>query len=121
LPAFCASAVDLSREVADEKMLAEAGEPYIFRAPAGGADNARLTARRRAKCAASCRSKAAADRVASRGGDGGRRFNDGAEDHAMPLRAHFRPPLDDIASWEGLHGQWPGMMVTDLRRKLPPS
>jgi hypothetical protein len=38
----------------------------------------------------------------------------------MPLRDHFRPPLDDIASWEGLHGQWPAMIVIDLSRKLPP-
>jgi hypothetical protein len=38
----------------------------------------------------------------------------------MPLRDHFRPPLDDIASWKGLHGQWPAMIVTDLSRKLPP-
>ena len=29
----------------------------------------------------------------------------------MPLRDHFRPPLDDIASWEELHGQWPAMIV----------
>ncbi len=23
----------------------------------------------------------------------------------MPLRDHFRPPLDDLTSWEGFHGQ----------------
>jgi hypothetical protein len=38
----------------------------------------------------------------------------------MPLRDHFRSPLDDIASWEELHGQWPAMIVLDLSRKLPP-
>lgn len=38
----------------------------------------------------------------------------------MPLRDHFRPPLDDIASWEELHGQWPAMIVMALNRKLPP-
>lgn len=38
----------------------------------------------------------------------------------MPLRDHFRPPLDDRASWEGLHGQWPAVIVQQLRRKLPP-
>jgi hypothetical protein len=38
----------------------------------------------------------------------------------MPLRDHFRPPLDDIASWEGLHGAWPVMIVMALNRKLPP-
>jgi hypothetical protein len=38
----------------------------------------------------------------------------------MPLRDHFRPPLDDIASWEEFHGQWPAMIVMALNRKLPP-
>ena len=38
----------------------------------------------------------------------------------MPLRDHFRPPLDDVRSWEELHGQWPAMIVADLNRKLPP-
>jgi hypothetical protein len=42
------------------------------------------------------------------------------EDRAMPLRDHFHPPLDDIASWEELHGQWPAMIVLALNRKLPP-
>ncbi len=37
----------------------------------------------------------------------------------MPLRDHFRPPLDNLASWEELHGQWPAIIVQDLRRKLP--
>ena len=26
----------------------------------------------------------------------------------MPLRDHFRPPLDLITSWEGFHGQMAG-------------
>jgi hypothetical protein len=38
----------------------------------------------------------------------------------MPLRDHFRPPLDDDTSWEGLHGQWPGRIVAHLNRDLPP-
>ncbi len=38
----------------------------------------------------------------------------------MPLRDHFRPPLDDITSWEGFYGAWPAMIVTALNRKLPP-
>ncbi|MBX6315907.1 MAG: DUF4058 family protein [Isosphaeraceae bacterium] len=38
----------------------------------------------------------------------------------MPLRDHFRPPLDDRRSWEGIHGGWPMMIVSDLNRKLPP-
>src|SRR5215471_17045377 len=38
----------------------------------------------------------------------------------MPLRDHFRSPLDDLTSWEGFHGQWPAMIVQALARKLPP-
>jgi hypothetical protein len=38
----------------------------------------------------------------------------------MPLRDHFRPPLDETASWEGLHGQWPAVLVQQLRKQLPP-
>ncbi len=38
----------------------------------------------------------------------------------MPLRDHFRTPLDDKTSWEGFHGQWPAMLVIALSRKLPP-
>ncbi len=37
----------------------------------------------------------------------------------MPLRDHFRPPLDNQASWEELHGQWPAMIVLDLGKILP--
>ncbi len=37
----------------------------------------------------------------------------------MPLRDHFRPPLDNIASWEGFHGQWPAVIVQQLRKQLP--
>jgi hypothetical protein len=37
----------------------------------------------------------------------------------MPLRDHFRPPLDDITSWEGFHNGWPMMIVLALARKLP--
>ncbi len=37
----------------------------------------------------------------------------------MPLRDHFRPPLADRRSWDGLHGQWPAMIVIDLNRNLP--
>ena len=38
----------------------------------------------------------------------------------MPLRDHFRPPVDDILSWEELHGGWPAVIVHDLRKRLPP-
>lgn len=37
----------------------------------------------------------------------------------MPLRDHFRPPLDNKTSWEGFHGQWPAMLVMALAPKLP--
>jgi len=37
----------------------------------------------------------------------------------MPLRDHFRPPLDDISSWEELHGGWPMVIVQQLHKHLP--
>ena len=37
----------------------------------------------------------------------------------MPLRDHFRSPLDDETQWEGFHGGWPMMIVTHLSRHLP--
>jgi hypothetical protein len=37
----------------------------------------------------------------------------------MPLRDHFRPPLDKKRSWDGLHGQWPAMIVLELAKHLP--
>jgi hypothetical protein len=37
----------------------------------------------------------------------------------MPLRDHFRPPLDDETQWEGFHGGWPMMIVAHLGRVLP--
>lgn len=37
----------------------------------------------------------------------------------MPLRDHFRPPLDDVRCWDGLHGGWPMMMVRKLVEVLP--
>ena len=37
----------------------------------------------------------------------------------MPLRDHFRPPLDLRSSWDGFHGGWPMMVVAGLSRKLP--
>ncbi len=38
----------------------------------------------------------------------------------MPLRDHFHPPLADYASWEELHGMWPGFMAARLNTILPP-
>src|SRR5262245_28149285 len=37
----------------------------------------------------------------------------------MPLRDHFRPPLHSRRHWEGMHGQWPAMIVADLTQRLP--
>jgi hypothetical protein len=37
----------------------------------------------------------------------------------MPLRDHFRPPLDNLHSWEGFHGGWPMVIVQQLRKQLP--
>ncbi len=37
----------------------------------------------------------------------------------MPLRDHFRPPLDEATSWEGFHGGWPMAIVQSLSRRLP--
>jgi len=37
----------------------------------------------------------------------------------MPLRDHFRPPVWKLASWEGLHGIWPGKIVDELNKVLP--
>ncbi len=37
----------------------------------------------------------------------------------MPLRDHFRPPLEPRRHWEGFHAQWPAMIVLALAQKLP--
>ena len=37
----------------------------------------------------------------------------------MPLRDHFRSPLDDVHSWDELHGMWPAMIVRALAEILP--
>ncbi len=37
----------------------------------------------------------------------------------MPLRDHFRSPLDDVHSWDELHGMWPAMIVRQLIEVLP--
>lgn len=38
----------------------------------------------------------------------------------MPLRDHFRSPVNDTHSWDEVHGQWPGEIVRTLRGILPP-
>ena len=37
----------------------------------------------------------------------------------MPLRDHFRSPLDDVHSWDELHGMWPAVIVQELVEVLP--
>jgi hypothetical protein len=37
----------------------------------------------------------------------------------VPLRDHFRPPLDDVHSWDELHGMWPAVIVQKLVEVLP--
>jgi hypothetical protein len=37
----------------------------------------------------------------------------------MPLRDHFRSPVNDTHSWDEVHGQWPGEIVRDLITILP--
>ncbi len=37
----------------------------------------------------------------------------------MPLRDHFRPPLDNLTAWEGLHSGWPMVIVMALSHVLP--
>ncbi len=38
----------------------------------------------------------------------------------MPLRDHFRPPVDSKHSWDELHGGWPMVIVQYLYPRLPP-
>ena len=38
----------------------------------------------------------------------------------MPLRDHFRSPVNDTHSWDELHGGWPMEMVRHLVAILPP-
>jgi hypothetical protein len=38
----------------------------------------------------------------------------------MPLRDHFRPPLEDSRPWDELHGAWPTVIVMALNLMLPP-
>src|SRR6059058_4756718 len=38
---------------------------------------------------------------------------------AMPLRDHFRPPVEAKHSWDELHGGWPMVIVQQLFPLLP--
>ena len=37
----------------------------------------------------------------------------------MPLRDHFRSPVNDKHTWDAVHGQWPGEIVRSLFDILP--
>ncbi|WLD13034.1 hypothetical protein [Planctellipticum variicoloris] len=37
----------------------------------------------------------------------------------MPLRDHFRSPVDNVHAWDELHGGWPAMIVRQLDEMLP--
>lgn len=37
----------------------------------------------------------------------------------MPLRDHFRPPVDEKHAWNELHAMWPAMIVQHLYQFLP--
>lgn len=37
----------------------------------------------------------------------------------MPLRDHFRSPVNDKHTWDEVHGQWPGEIVRQLFSLLP--
>ena len=39
----------------------------------------------------------------------------------MPLRDHFRSPVNDKHTWDEVHGLWPGMIVRELFEILPPA
>lgn len=38
----------------------------------------------------------------------------------MPLRDHFHPPVENLASWEEVHGAWPATIAYRLNATLPP-
>ena len=38
----------------------------------------------------------------------------------MPLRDLFHPPVENIASWEEVHGAWPATLAYRLNAALPP-
>lgn len=48
-----------------------------------------------------------------------RRVRFQSRDSTMPLRDHFRSPLDDVHSWDELHGMWPATIVRALDDVLP--
>src|SRR5580704_13840157 len=49
-----------------------------------------------------------------------RSLSPGSGELPMPLRDHFRSPVNDTHSWDEVHGQWPGEIVRNLTTILPP-
>src|SRR6516225_4566247 len=43
----------------------------------------------------------------------------GKKEAPMPLRDHFRPPVEKKHSWDELHGMWPAEIVRQLFPILP--
>src|SRR5271157_6120118 len=43
----------------------------------------------------------------------------GKKETSMPLRDHFRPPVENRHSWDELHGMWPAVIVQHLFPILP--
>src|SRR6516225_664480 len=43
----------------------------------------------------------------------------GKKEAPMPLRDHFRPPVENRHSWDELHGMWPAVIVQQLFPILP--
>ena len=43
-----------------------------------------------------------------------------AKEVLMSLRYHFRLPVSKRSSWEGFHAMWPGCIVQQLSKLLPP-
>src|SRR5688572_17579534 len=41
------------------------------------------------------------------------------KENSMPLRDHFRSPVNDKHTWDEVHGLWPGMIVRELFDILP--
>src|ERR1019366_8295760 len=47
------------------------------------------------------------------------RLQSEGKEHPMPLRDHFRPPVEAKHSWDELHGGWPAVIVQQLFPILP--
>jgi hypothetical protein len=46
-------------------------------------------------------------------------YNPEEKERRMPLRDHFRPPVESKHSWDELHGMWPAVIVQQLFPILP--